>query len=187
MKPLVWFLAVFLAILLTGCSSDNIPTISENDGQAQLAPASTEGQINSQILAEAARQINMPFSQSGSCKEWVQRLVLKATSNSKSIPQNDPCALYQWKPSSSVKIIWQVKFACVPSFSSNIKPGQIMQIQWRSNYMNGREHTIILNSISPSSISYYEANSPPGGPVRHTTTKLINWQAAAWTVYQVVP
>lgn len=170
---------------MAGCGSDT-PTISENDtGQAMLAPASTEAQINSLILAEAAKQVGTPNSISGSCKVWVQKLVLKATG--KSISQNDPCALYQWMPSSSVKIIWQVKFACIGSFPTYLKPGQIMQIKWRSDYMNGCEHTIILQSISSDSISYYEANAPVGGPVRYTTTKLINWKAAAWTVYQVLP
>lgn len=171
---------------MAGCGSDiDTPTISENDGQAMLAPASTEAQINALILAEAARQVGTPNSTSGNCKVWVQNLVSKATG--KWIPQNDSCALYQWKPSSTVRIVWQVKFACVGSFSNNLKPGQIMQIQWRSNYMNGCEHTIILQSISSSSISYYEANAPVGGPVRNMTTKLINWQAAAWTVYQILP
>ncbi len=169
---------------MTGCSSD-IPTVSENDGQVMFAPASTETQINSLILTEAAKQVGTPNSISGSCKVWVQNVVSKATG--KSIPQNDPCALYQWKSSSAVKIIWQVKFACVGKLPTYLKPGQIMQIQWRPTYMNGCEHTIILQSISSDSISYYEANAPVGGPVRNTTTKLINWKAAAWTVYQVLP
>ena len=185
MKPLVWFLAVFLVVLLTGCGSniDN-PTISENDDQAQLAPpVYTETQINSLILAEAARQVGTPNAISGSCKVWVQNLVSKATG--RWIPQNDPWALYQWKPSGVTRVVWQVKFACIGSFPNYLKPGQIMQIQWRPTYMNGCEHTIILSSISPNSISYYEANAPVGGPVRYATTKLVNWKAAAWTVYQV--
>ena len=184
MKPLVWFLAVFLIVLLTGCGSDT-PTISENDGQAQLAPATTEAQVNSLILTEAAKQVGTPNSISGSCKVWVQNVVSRATG--KSIPQNDSRALYHWLPKSTVKIIWQVKFACVGSFPTYLKPGQIMQIKCRSDYMNGCEHTIILVSISSDSISYYEANAPVGGPVRYTKTKLINWKAAAWTVYQVLP
>ena len=183
MKPLVWFLAVFLVVLLTGCGSDidNL-TISENDDQAQLAPASTESQVNYQILAEAARQVGQP---SNNCKEWVRGVVLKGVG--KDIPSTDSRLIYQWVPSSVVKVVWQVKFACVKSFSSSIKPGQIMQIKWRYPYMSGGPHTIILKSISATSITYYEANAGP--VVKITTTSISRWQQItdAWTVYQVIP
>jgi hypothetical protein len=188
-KNYVWILAVFLAILMAGCGSDT-PTVSENDiGQAQLAPASTETQINSLILAEAARQNGWKFNNvEGQCKKWVQNVVYKSTS--KSLPENDHCVLYQWKPSSVVKITWQVKFACVGSFSSNIKPGQIMQIQWLPTYMKGGQHTLIIKAVSSSSLSYWECNGMAGAyTVGSYTESTKDWSrhAAAWTVYQVVP
>ncbi len=190
MKNYVWLLIVFLVILFIGCSSDNIPTISENDNaQAQLAPYYIPvdynykvTQINQSILAQAVKQVG---KYSNNCKIWVQDVVLKATG--KGIPQTDPCAMYQWIPSSNVKIVWQVKFACVGSFSTDLKSGQIMQIKWRYPYMSGGPHTIILQSVSATSIAYYEANAGP--VVRFWTTSISKWQqiADAWTVYQVLP
>ncbi len=170
---------------MLGCGSDT-PTISENDGQAQLAPAYTEAQINSLILAQAARQIGQP---SNNCKEWVKSVVFNATA--KWIPATDSTN-YIWVPSSVARAIWQrwEPLVIAPQyfttqFPSYLLPGQIIQLRWRLTYMNGGPHTIILKSVSSSSISYYEANA---GPVTKLSAMSIpQWHSLvdAWTVYQI--
>ena len=191
MKYLVLVLTVFSVFLMFGCSSET-PTVPENDignvEQAQLAPAValTEAQINQLILTEAAKQVGQP---SNNCKEWVRGVVLNATK--KSIPATDGTK-YQWVPSPIARVIWQrwEPLVIAPQyfttkFPSYLLPGQVVQIRWRLNYMQGCEHTMILKSISPSSISYYEANA---GPVAKVSTMSIDqWhvRADAWTVYQI--
>lgn len=185
MKNYVWLLAVFIIILMIGCSSD-IPTVSENDGQAQLAPATTEAQINALILTEAAKQLGQ---RSNNCKEWVRGVVLNATK--KYIPATDGTK-YQWVPSPVARIIWQrweplvlAPKSFTTQFPSYLLPGQVVQLRWRLNYMNGCEHTIILKSISSSSISYYEANAGP--VVKLSAMSIPQWRGSidAWTVYQI--
>ncbi|MCX6789750.1 MAG: hypothetical protein NTZ42_04055 [Candidatus Gribaldobacteria bacterium] len=182
-KNCIYLFAILSMVLMIGCGSDtNTPTVSEsNDGQAMLAPnvCYSEAQINSLILAAAAKDVGN--TKAGQCKVWVNNIVYSSTKIS--LPAMD--SYYTWASSTFARIIWQVKFACVPSFSTALKPGQIMQIQWQSTYMNGGPHTIILQSVSPTSISYYEANAGPA--VRLWTTSIARWQqiAGAWTVYQV--
>ena len=187
MKRCICFLAFLSIVLMAGCGSDT-PTISENnDGQAQLAPAYSETQINSLILAEAARQVGRP---SNNCKEWVRSVVLNATD--REIPATDNTN-YRWVSSSVARVIWQrwEPLVLAPQyfttqFPSYLLPGQIVQLRWRLTYMNGGPHTIILKSISSSSILYYEANA---GPVTKLSTMSIGtWHALvdAWTVYQVI-
>ena len=187
MKPLVWFLAVFLVVLLTGCGSDiDNPTISENDDQAQLAPAValTEAQINQLILSKAANQNR--WNTGLECKPWVNNVVYSSTK----IPVPAMDSYYTWTPSVYARIVWQFKPAnyCISSFPTYLLPGQIVQVKWRPSYMRGGPHTFIIISVLPGSITYWECNGNAGaGKVGNWKDSIGTWQsrAEAWTVYQI--
>lgn len=201
MKNYTLLLIVFLVFLIIGCSSDiNTPTVSENDGQAQLAPAValTEDQINQKILTGAIKQIGW---NGGQCKAWVQNLVPQVVSgrvigpNDTSNPSSDYYRA-RWSPAGSVRVVWQLypKNYCITSFPSSLKAGQIIQLRWRSTVpwpccQNG-PHTAIIKSVSTTNMEWYDSNFNPKKPETvslHPFT-MAQWQkyVAAWTVYQVI-
>lgn len=166
-----------------GCSSD-IPTVEDETGQAQLAPALTETRINQLILSKAASQNGRNTGLQ--CKPWVNDVVLSSTGIS--LPEMNTS--YKWAPSTFTRIVWQFSPAayCITRFPTYLLPGQIIQIKWRSSYMSGGPHTIIIASVSSTSISYWECNGHAGKyTVGKWTDSISAWQknAEAWTVYQV--
>lgn len=192
---------VFLIFLIIGCSSDiNIPTVSENDGQAQLAPpVYTEAQINQKILTGASKQIGW---NGGQCKVWVQNLIPQVVSGRTIGPtdtSNPKADFYnaQWKPVGSARVVWQLvypKNSCIAIFPSSLKPGQIIQIRWRPdvakywNCCNNGPHTAIIQSVSAMSMQWYDSNFNNDLIVRSHSFSLAQWEkyVAAWTIYQVI-
>ncbi len=199
MKNYSKLLIVFLVILFIGCNADNIPTISENDGQTQLAPAValTEAQINQKILTGASKQIGW---NGGQCKLWVQNLIPQVISGRTIGPtdtSNSKADFYnaQWSPVGSAKVVWQLypKNSCIAIFPSFLKPGQIIQLRWRSdvakywNCCNNGPHTAIIQSVSSMNMQWYDSNFNNDLIVRSHPFSVSQWAkyVAAWTVYQI--
>ncbi|MCX6789754.1 MAG: hypothetical protein NTZ42_04075 [Candidatus Gribaldobacteria bacterium] len=192
-------IAILLMILMVGCGSDtNTPTISEsNAGQAMLAPpVYTEAQINSLILAAAAKDVG---KLKGQCKPWVTALIPQAVSG-RTIGPTELCNLYyynaQWNPAGNAKVVWQLYTpnSCITSFPSSLKSGQIIQLRWRPdvakywNCCNNGPHTAIIQSVSSTSMQWYDSNFNNDSIVRSHPFSLAQWQkyVVAWTVYQIL-
>lgn len=184
-----------LSVLLVSCGNDNSLVNPQNDEQLMLAPpAYTEDQINQLILAEAAKQAQAGAT-GGQCKTWVQGLVQKTTG--RIIPLTDTVnpSYYnaQWQPGSDVRVIWQLypQYYCITQFPSYLKPGQIIQLRWRStvpwpNCSNG-PHTAIIQSVNATAMNWYDSNFVAPNKVGSHPFSMTQWQqyVAAWTVYQV--
>jgi hypothetical protein len=199
MKRYALLSAILLTVLMIGCSSD-IPTVENDGGQTMLAPPPvyTEDQINQKILTGASKQIGW---NGGQCKAWVQNLVPQVvsgrtigpnyTSNSKADYYNA-----QWSPAGTVRVVWQEypKNYCITKFPSSLKPGQIIQLRWRSdvakywNCCNNGPHTAIIKSVSTTNMEWYDSNFNSDLIVRLHSFSMAQWQkyVAAWTVYQVI-
>ncbi|MDD5750361.1 MAG: CHAP domain-containing protein [Candidatus Pacebacteria bacterium] len=120
----------------------------------------TDNYYNSLILAEAGKQSGKQYnSVSGQCKEWARMVVQNATG------KNIPATLgnnYQWQSSSVVRAIWSGYYICPASFpcifGDTVKPGQIIQLRWQSNFMSGGPHTAIVKSVTPTKMQWYDCN-----------------------------
>ena len=197
---LLWILVILLTISILGCGSDT-PTVSENnDGQTMLAPSPvyTEAQINSLILAAAAKDVG---KLKGQCKPWVQNLIPQAVSGRTIGPTDtsNPKSDYynaQWSPAGNARVVWQLypKNYCISSFPSSLKPGQIIQLRWRSNVAatwnccNNGPHTAIIQSVSATNMQWYDSNFNNDSIVRSHPFSIGQWMqyVAAWTIYQVI-
>lgn len=157
----------------------------------------SDQQKRDKILYEARRDlgrqfINPPGSQFYylQCKEWVRRKVSSAGGPNIPSTYSNPGNIYhvaKWNGNPYTSIRWQAWYGNTFIFNFNqvgIQQGHI--VQWRF-ITNGGEHTAIVESITPTSITLLDCNWNNNGTViRHNLT-LQEWlqKVAAWTFYQI--
>lgn len=115
------------------------------------------------------------------CKEWARKVVLDVSMGSVNLPQTLPDANGWYWASSPYTVRTSTPI-------QNVKPGWILQMNWRLNNGTVTPHTAIVIGTDPYGIYLAESNVVAVNTVstRYVTYAQFNASIVRWSVYYIL-